>query len=187
MKNSQHILSKIPLWGLRGLFFLFLTFASCEKSDDPDPEPVPTPTPPTTPKENIVFNLDGNLIRAGKEKTGDAVFNIDGDYIRAGEKVTGDIVFNIDNSLIRAGKEKTGDVVYNFDETLPTFSNGQPLVSDYGLKPLYDLGQELIDIKDPKDIVIMINRILDVTHQRSDLAELFIEGGRESLDYISNS
>jgi len=79
------------------------------------------------------------------------------------------------------------DNVYNVDDILPTFSNGQYLVSDYGLEPLLKLGVELINEKNSKDILIIINRILDVTHQRSDLAELFIEGGIKSLDYISNS
>ena len=37
-----------------------------------------------------------------------------------------------------------------------------------------------------KDIVL-INRVLDVTHPRSNLAELFIEGDSKSLTYISNS
>jgi hypothetical protein len=115
---------KSPFGGLRGLLggfilLLCLSLASCEK-DDPYVEPTPTPTPTPDPdppvvKENIVFNLDGNLIRAGKEKTGDAVFNLDGDYIRAGGKIDGDIVFNRDDKLIRAGKDKSGDVVFNID------------------------------------------------------------------------
>jgi hypothetical protein len=44
-----------------------------------------------------------------------------------------------------------------------------------------------IKSKNPNEIIVTINRILDVSHQRSDLAELFIEGGSKSLDYISNS
>ena len=118
MKRPTHISSIFPLRGLGGLFLACcLFFAACGDKDDPY-NPEPPVTPPVTPpveKENIVFNFDGNLIRAGKTTAGDAVFNIDGDYIRAGEKATGDIVFNIDGKLIRAGEKKTGDVVFNID------------------------------------------------------------------------
>ena len=75
---------------------------------------------------------------------------------------------------------------YNQDDYLPTFSNGQPVLSDYGLTPLEKLAYKLIHDKEPKDISITINRILDVVHPRSDLAELFIVGGSSSLSYISN-
>ena len=74
--------------------------------------------------------------------------------------------------------------VYNMEETLPIFSNGAYLVSDYGLGPLSRLGEELIDKHTPEDIIVVISKILDVTHPRSDLAELFIEGGSKSLEYI---
>lgn len=78
------------------------------------------------------------------------------------------------------------DKVYKMDDVLPLFSNGQWVLSDFGLKPLFKLGEEIIEQTDPNEIIITINRILDVTHQRSDLAELFIEGGSESLTAISN-
>lgn len=79
------------------------------------------------------------------------------------------------------------DEVKHIDDYLPLFSNGQYLISDYGLEPLFKLGEELEKQHDPNNILVIINKILDVTHQRSDLAELFIEGGSKSLDYISNS
>lgn len=77
------------------------------------------------------------------------------------------------------------DEVYNMDDVLPLFSNGQWVLSDYGLEPLFRLGEEIIRQEDPNEIIVTINKILDVAHQRSDLAELFIEGGSKSLDYIS--
>jgi len=78
------------------------------------------------------------------------------------------------------------DEVKHMDDYLPLFSNGQWVLSDYGLKPLYNLGEELANSNDVTEIIVLINKILDVSHQRSDLAELFIEGGSESLDFISN-
>lgn len=79
------------------------------------------------------------------------------------------------------------DEVYNIDSVLPFFSNGQYLISDFGLEPLVKLAIIIINQKNPNEIIVTINRILDVVHQRSDLAEIFIEGGSKSLSYISNS
>ncbi len=77
------------------------------------------------------------------------------------------------------------DEVYKIEDILPLFSNGQWVLSDYGLEPLFKLGEEILSQDDPNEIIVTINKILDVSHQRSDLAELFIEGGSKSLDYIS--
>jgi hypothetical protein len=77
--------------------------------------------------------------------------------------------------------------VCHIDDYLPTFSNGAWLLSDFGLKPLLDLGAEIINQTDPNEIIVTISRVLDIVHQRSDLAEIFIEGGSKSLDYISNT
>jgi hypothetical protein len=77
--------------------------------------------------------------------------------------------------------------VYHIDNIVPTFTNGQYMVSDYGLEPLLKLAEVLDNAKTPEDILATINKILDVSHQRSDLAELFIEGGSASLDFISNN
>lgn len=79
------------------------------------------------------------------------------------------------------------DQVYHMDDYLPLFSNGQWVVSDFGIGPLVKLAYELDEQNDPNEIVVTINRMLDVVHPRSDLAELFIEGGSKSLTYISNS
>lgn len=79
------------------------------------------------------------------------------------------------------------DEKYNFDTEYPTFKNGQFLVSDYGLPILMKLANELISKNEPEEIIVLINKILDVTHPRSDLADLFIEGGSETLDKITNS
>lgn len=79
------------------------------------------------------------------------------------------------------------DEVKKMDNYLPLFSNGQWVLSDYGLKPLFNLGKTLAREHNPNKILVLINRVLDVTHQRSDLAELFIDGGSITLTYISNS
>lgn len=71
------------------------------------------------------------------------------------------------------------------DNILPKFSNGHDLISDFGLEPLGVIIKDLLDATDPNEIIVLINKALDVSHQRSDLSELFIEGGEGSLNRIS--
>ena len=76
---------------------------------------------------------------------------------------------------------------YHIDDYIPFFSNGQPVLSDYGLEPLLKLAEQLIRQRKPEEIIITINKIMNVVHQRSDLSELFIEGGQDSHYMISNT
>lgn len=78
------------------------------------------------------------------------------------------------------------DEKYDFESFLPHFSNGQCMFSDYGAKPLMTLALKLVEQDSPEEIIVTINKILDVAHQRSDLAELFVVGGSESQYEISN-
>jgi hypothetical protein len=66
------------------------------------------------------------------------------------------------------------------------YSNGHWVLSDYATEPLEELAIELDIAETPEEIIVVINKILDVSHQRSDIAELFIKGGSNSLDVISN-
>jgi len=77
--------------------------------------------------------------------------------------------------------------IYNIDDFTPQFTNGHHVLSDYATAPLMNLGVELDNQTDPNEIIVTINRILDVVHQRSDIAEIFIEGGSKSLFDISNN
>lgn len=60
-------------------------------------------------------------------------------------------------------------------------------ISDYGLKPLYKLIMELEEKTTPEEKLVVINKILDVTHMRGDLSSAFIEGGARSLSKISRT
>jgi len=77
------------------------------------------------------------------------------------------------------------DEVYKLDEFTPRFTNGHDIISDYGLEPLRELAGEIAQQQNTKDILVTINKILDITHPRSDLAELFVIGGSSSLDFIA--
>ena len=71
-----------------------------------------------------------------------------------------------------------------FDKmTLPDGSNAW---SDYGIRPLEEIISEYDDSLAPEKVLVLVNKALDVTHQRGDLASAFIEGGRRTLSSISN-
>jgi len=58
-------------------------------------------------------------------------------------------------------------------------------ITDYGLRPLRVLATELYGEQDPKKKLMLIDKILNVVHQTSDLAAWFIQGGTNSLDDLS--
>ena len=76
---------------------------------------------------------------------------------------------------------------YHIDDYIPFFSNGHAVLTDYGIEPLEKLAAKLIPMTDVNNILVTINMIMDVAHQRSDLSELFLEGGQKSHYSISNS
>ena len=60
-------------------------------------------------------------------------------------------------------------------------------ISDYGLKPLEELLAELLRASSPEEKLLLIDRMLNVVHQRSDIAEWFVEGGSHALAQLSSS
>ena len=66
-----------------------------------------------------------------------------------------------------------------------TDADGYDILSDYGTEPMLKLAYELNDEDNPNSMVILIDRMLNIAHQRSDLASWFIEGGSSSLTSIS--
>ena len=67
-----------------------------------------------------------------------------------------------------------------------TLPDGSSAWSDYGIQPLEEIILEYNDSLEPEKVLVLINRALDVTHQRGDLASAFIEGGYGTLTSISN-
>ena len=64
--------------------------------------------------------------------------------------------------------------------------DGTDAWSDYGLNPLFQNIHEYTPNMSAEDLLILINRCLDVAHQRGDLSSAFVQGGKKSCDYISN-
>ena len=67
-----------------------------------------------------------------------------------------------------------------------TLPDGSDAWSDYGISPLEEIILKYNDNLPPEDVIVLINKALDVTHQRGDLASAFIEGGSSTLSSISN-
>lgn len=57
-------------------------------------------------------------------------------------------------------------------------------ISDYGLDPLLKLTVEHMEASSPEESLQVMNRMLNVCHQRSDLSAIFVKGGSQVLDMI---
>lgn len=64
--------------------------------------------------------------------------------------------------------------------------DGSDAISDYGIKPLWNVFQSLPAEPSASEMIVAINRALDVTHCRGDLSSMFISGGPQTLTQISN-
>ena len=62
---------------------------------------------------------------------------------------------------------------------------GHAYISDYGLKPLMTLAFELRKQTKPEEKLVTIDKMLNVVHQRSDIAAWFVEGGSHALSQLS--
>ena len=58
-------------------------------------------------------------------------------------------------------------------------------ISDYGLNPLLKLLGQLMRETKPEQKLVTIDRMLNVVHQRSDIASWFVEGGSRALSQLS--
>lgn len=63
--------------------------------------------------------------------------------------------------------------------------SGQAYISDFALDKLMDLTFKLYREKKPENKVVIIDQILNVVHQRSDIAGWFVQGGSKSLSTLS--
>lgn len=88
--------------------------------------------------------------------------------------------------LDAAGYELTDKQWELFLTEYLTNAHGDDLVSDYGLRPLENLALKLLLAKTAEEKLLLVDRMLNVVHQRSDLALLFIDGGTATLNKIAS-
>ena len=72
-----------------------------------------------------------------------------------------------------------------FDYYLVDPKSGHLYISDYGLEPIMKLTMQLYNEDVPEKKLTLLDKILNVAHQRSDLASWFIEGGSAALSDLS--
>jgi hypothetical protein len=65
--------------------------------------------------------------------------------------------------------------------------DGSDAWSDYGLDPLEIIFAEYNEDLPPEKVLVLVNKALDVYHQRGDMASIFIQGGSKELSHISES
>lgn len=64
--------------------------------------------------------------------------------------------------------------------------DGSDAYSDFGIEPIEELIMKYDENMPLEELIVLINKVLDVYHCRGDLSSLFIEGGRKTLSKISN-
>lgn len=64
--------------------------------------------------------------------------------------------------------------------------DGSDAWSDYGLSPIEKLISEYNENLSPEQVLVLVNKILDVYHCRGDLASAFVQGGSKALSQVSN-
>ena len=63
--------------------------------------------------------------------------------------------------------------------------DGSDALSDFGIEPLEELVAQYDENMNPEDVLVLINKCLDIAHFRGDLASMFIQGGSKVLSQIS--
>lgn len=81
---------------------------------------------------------------------------------------------------------------YDFLEELGLYDwmkmpDGSDAWSDFGLQPIFKLLRQYNDNSTPEETLVLINKVLDVYHQRGDLSSIFIQGGANTLSKISGT
>lgn len=66
-----------------------------------------------------------------------------------------------------------------------TTETGGWRISDHGLSELFSLAALLTETDDHMEKIVVMDRMLNVTHPRSDLASWFVEGGSRTLDLLA--
>jgi len=106
--------------------------------------------------------------------------------LQAATELGGHSQMNPDEMVKEMGFKPIGprndDFYFSFLET----KYGTP-ISDYGLPKLWELANQLMSKSTAEEKLIVLDQMLNVIHQRGDLAALFIEGGSSSLTDLSSA
>lgn len=87
--------------------------------------------------------------------------------------------------LEQAGRAEMSKEEYEQFGDFLTDASGQWILSDFAIKPLQTLYTPLFRAESAEDQLYAADKILNVVHQRSDLAALFVRGGVNTLNEIA--
>lgn len=73
------------------------------------------------------------------------------------------------------------------DSDFATDDKGAWRLSDYGMDKMRNYSIEALAAETPEEKIVAVDKILNVVHQRSDLASWFVEGGSNSLSELSET
>ena len=60
-------------------------------------------------------------------------------------------------------------------------ARGYQFLSDYAIRPLQQLYLQIFNTDSPEKLIYLIDKVLNIIHQRSDLADMFVQGGSATL------
>jgi hypothetical protein len=63
--------------------------------------------------------------------------------------------------------------------------DGSDAFSDFGIEPLERILSEYDEDLPPEKVLVIVNKALDVYHQRGDMASIFVVGGSKALNQIA--
>lgn len=80
---------------------------------------------------------------------------------------------------------ETPEEIEAFTTWAVELEDGGMRISDYALEKLFPLCASALEAEDPEDVLVLCDLMLSVTHQRSDLAGWFVEGGQVTLNRLA--
>jgi hypothetical protein len=107
--------------------------------------------------------------------------------------VTIDVLTTLTGHTPTDPKDVIEDLQLSYDESIldklydyAVDANDIYLISDYAVRPLQELAGRILDASTAEAKLLVLDQVLNVVHRRSDLAALFVQGGREALEELSN-
>ncbi len=130
-------------------------------------------------KHNVVHDTEGLDMLADKILSNLA-------RLEAATQLAGHSQIDTEDLAEEAGHPHPGgnNVDFYFDFLDTKF--GIP-VSDFGLRPLWNMAEDLLTTKNYEEKLMIIDKMLNVVHQRGDIAALFVEGGSMALSELSGT
>jgi hypothetical protein len=106
--------------------------------------------------------------------------------LQAATEMMGHTQFSPREELEEEGTVFTDEEWDDWMTTYFTDERGNWTLSDYGLPKLVDIYGKIFNADTAEEKLQAVDRALNVIHQRSDLAALFVEGGSKTLRDIFN-